>query len=187
MYCNNMMKWKNFAGRAGETARAKALTGLKLAVTVLLILGLAACGSGSRGKGHRTDWPGGGGSYKVKGNSYQVLNTGKGYFQEGQASWYGRKFHGRKTASGERYNMHKMTAAHRSLPFDTWAVVKSKDTGKEVVVRINDRGPFHKSRIIDLSHAAAKRIGLDGVGPVSVEAVTEAEAYQIMKKGRRSK
>lgn len=156
--------------------------GLKLAAAVLLILGLSACASEqARSRGPRADWPGGGESYTVKGENYKVMNTGRGYYQEGKASWYGREAHGRKTASGERFNMHKMTAAHRELPFETWAVVRNMDNGREVAVRINDRGPFHKTRIIDLSRAAAKKIGLDGVGRVSVRAVTEAEARQLSK------
>jgi len=174
-------------GVYGKSGREGFAVCLKLAAVILLILSLSACGSGrAQSKGYNTGWPDGGGTYSVKGNSYQVMNTGQGYYQEGQASWYGRELHGRKTASGERFNMHQMTAAHRNLPFDTWAVVKNMDNGHEVVVRINDRGPFHKSRIIDLSRAAARRIGLDGVGRVSVRAVTEAEAHQIMR-GRRSK
>jgi rare lipoprotein A len=91
-------------------------------------------------------------------------------FDRGIASWYGRKFHGRKTASGERYDMHELTAAHRSLPFGTIVRVVRVDTGDAIVVRINDRGPFVDGRIIDLSYAAAKEIDMirDGVAQVEL-------------------
>ncbi|HOC42827.1 MAG TPA: septal ring lytic transglycosylase RlpA family protein [Thermoanaerobaculales bacterium] len=96
-----------------------------------------------------------------------------GAVERGEASWYGHPYHGRRTASGERYDMHQLTAAHRTLAFDTWVVVTRRDDGRSVEVRINDRGPFIAGRIIDLSWAAARRIGLDadGVAPVSVEVV----------------
>ncbi len=90
-------------------------------------------------------------------------------YQTGLASWYGDRFHGRKTASGEVYNMHAMTAAHPKLPFGTKLMVTSKSTGKSVQVRVNDRGPFAKRRIIDLSFAAAKKIGIIEMGEDEVE------------------
>jgi rare lipoprotein A len=89
--------------------------------------------------------------------------------ERGLASWYGKPFHGRRTASGEVYDMHKLTAAHRSLPFGTRVRVTRRDSGASVEVRINDRGPFVRGRIIDLSYAAAKRIGLDADGVAPVE------------------
>lgn len=88
--------------------------------------------------------------------------------ETGIASWYGRPFHGRRTASGERYDMHALTAAHRTLPFDTLARVRNPANGREVVVRINDRGPFKRGRIIDLSLAAARVLGIAGVAPVEL-------------------
>ena len=95
----------------------------------------------------------------------------EGWTEKGDASWYGKPYHGRRTASGEIYDMHEMTAAHRSLPFNTKVRVQRRDTGAEVEVRITDRGPFIKGRIIDLSFAAAKVIGLDidGVAPVKIK------------------
>lgn len=95
----------------------------------------------------------------------------RGWTEKGDASWYGKPYHGRRTASGEVYDMHRMTAAHRSLPFGTEVRVRRRDTGAEVEVRVNDRGPFIKGRIIDLSFAAAKVIGLDrdGVAPVTLK------------------
>ncbi len=93
--------------------------------------------------------------------------------EKGLASWYGRPYHGRRTASGEVYDMYEMTAAHRTLPFGTKVQVTRRDDGRSVRVRINDRGPFIKGRIIDLSYAAARKIGLDidGVAPVVLEVV----------------
>lgn len=88
--------------------------------------------------------------------------------QNGRASWYGPGFHGRKTASGETFNTHALTAAHRTLPFGTKVRVVNKRTGKSVVVRINDRGPYAHGRVIDLSRASAQAIGLSGVAPVTV-------------------
>src|SRR5262245_57893864 len=90
-------------------------------------------------------------------------------FERGIASWYGRQFHGQRTASGERFNMNEMTAAHPSLPFGTLVNVRNTRTGREAVVRINDRGPFAKNRIIDLSYAAAREVGIAGSGTASVE------------------
>ena len=88
--------------------------------------------------------------------------------QKGAASWYGPGFHGRKTASGERFNTHAMTAAHKTLPFGTRVRVTNEKTGRAVVVRINDRGPYAHGRIIDLSQASARAIGIGGVGKVSL-------------------
>lgn len=97
----------------------------------------------------------------------------KGKTEKGLASWYGEPYHGRRTASGEVYDMHEMTAAHRTLAFGTMVRVERRDTGADVKVRITDRGPFVKGRIIDLSFAAAKKIGLDrdGVAPVKIKVV----------------
>jgi rare lipoprotein A len=89
--------------------------------------------------------------------------------ESGIASWYGPRFHGKRTASGERFNTNELTAAHKTLPFGTRVRVKSLSNGKEVVVRINDRGPFVKGRIIDLSHAAAQMLGLSGIKQVTLE------------------
>lgn len=93
--------------------------------------------------------------------------------ERGMASWYGQQFHGRRTASGERYDMHAFTAAHRTLPFGTRVRVRSVHTGKEVVVRINDRGPFRRGRVIDLSRAAINALGLRQRGVTTVELLRE--------------
>ncbi|MCL2792779.1 MAG: septal ring lytic transglycosylase RlpA family protein [Spirochaetaceae bacterium] len=99
----------------------------------------------------------------------------------GYASWYGGKFHGRRTANGEIYNMHQLTAAHKTLPFDTIVKVKNLENGKTTVVRINDRGPFIEGRIIDLSYAAAKEIGMVEAGIVKVALeIIEGDASQAI-------
>lgn len=100
-------------------------------------------------------------------------NTVRKFSQSGTASWYGRQFHGRKTASGETFDMNGLTAAHRSLPLNCYIRVTNKNNGRSVVVKVNDRGPFHGNRVLDLSYGAAKQIGLTGAGTgnVSIERV----------------
>ncbi len=116
-------------------------------------------------------------TYEVWGETYRVLPDSRGYARQGTASWYGEKFHGYATSNGEIYDMYKMTAAHRSLPLPTFARVTSLANGRSVIVRVNDRGPFHSDREIDLSYAAAARLGIldDGTGPVRVEAIDPAQ------------
>ena len=109
--------------------------------------------------------------YTVLGKTYRVMKTAKDYKERGGASWYGTKFHGRLTSNGERYNMYEMTAAHKSLPIPTYVSVKNLDNGREIIVRVNDRGPFHEGRIIDLSYAAASKIGMLKKGTARVEVV----------------
>ena len=106
--------------------------------------------------------------YVVFGKHYQVVESAAGYNREGDASWYGTKFHGRTTSSGETYNMYELTAAHRSLPIPTYVRVTNLDNGKSSVVRVNDRGPFHPERIIDLSYAAAVKLGFERTGTARV-------------------
>ncbi|WGI23867.1 septal ring lytic transglycosylase RlpA family protein [Halomonas alkaliantarctica] len=112
-------------------------------------------------------------SYEVWGKTYHVLPDASGYEKRGTASWYGEKFHGYATSNGEIYDMYKMSAAHRSLPLPTFARVTNVDNGQSVIVRVNDRGPFHSDREIDLSYAAASRLGFleNGTGSVKVEAI----------------
>lgn len=100
-------------------------------------------------------------------------NTVRKFSQTGVASWYGRQFHGRKTASGETFDMNAMTAAHRSLPLNCYIRVTNRSNGKSVIVKVNDRGPFHGNRVLDLSHGAAKSIGVTNAGTakVSIERV----------------
>jgi len=107
--------------------------------------------------------------YTVLGKTYTVLSSSKGYHERGIASWYGSKFHGRRTSSGELYDMHLATAAHKSLPLPTYAEVTNLDNGRKMVVKINDRGPFHEGRIIDLSYAAAIKLGVDKTGTARID------------------
>lgn len=111
--------------------------------------------------------------YKVMGRYYTPLHTGKGFVQYGYASWYGQKFHGHKTANGEVFDMFELTAAHPTLPLPSFARVTNLENGKVTTVRINDRGPFHGSRIIDLSYAAAKKLDFKdkGTSKVKVEVI----------------
>lgn len=108
-------------------------------------------------------------SYLVNGKQYRTLGTAAGYVERGFASWYGPGFHGKNTSSGEPYDMDKMTAASPVLPLPSYARVTNLENGKSIVVRVNDRGPFHKNRIIDLSRVAATRLGIIGNGTGMVE------------------
>ena len=133
----------------------------KISVFIVL-LSLIGCGGGT--KVYKTNVN----PYTVAGTTYYPLESAKGFTETGVASWYGGKFHGRKTASGERYNQNKMTAAHKTLPFGTKVYVKNLENGKSAVVRINDRGPFKKGRVIDLSKAAAKKLDITKTGTAKV-------------------
>lgn len=103
-------------------------------------------------------------SYKVAGKRYTPLTQVSSFSQTGKASWYGSQFHGRKTSSGERYNMNALSAAHKTLPIPSYARVTNMQTGKSVIVRVNDRGPFHGNRVIDVSKAAAQQLGFINQG-----------------------
>ncbi len=107
-------------------------------------------------------------SYEVDGITYRVMQSSRNFRQEGVASWYGTKFHGRRTSSGEPYDMLQLTAAHKTLPIPCYVKVTNKDNGKRLIVRVNDRGPFAKSRIIDLSYAAAHKLGMAHKGTANV-------------------
>jgi rare lipoprotein A len=107
--------------------------------------------------------------YNVFGVSYRPLKTATGYRERGVASWYGKKFHGQHTANGETYDMYAMTAAHKTLPIPSYLRVRNLNNGKSVIVRVNDRGPFRDNRVIDLSYAAAAKLGILGTGTGIVE------------------
>ena len=111
--------------------------------------------------------------YSALGKSFSVLKTSEGYKKEGLASWYGKKWHGKRTSSGENYHIAKMTAAHRTLPLFTYVRVTNLDNGKQVIVKVNDRGPFKDDRLIDLSYVAAAKLNIlgKGTGHVLVEAL----------------
>jgi rare lipoprotein A len=114
-----------------------------------------------------------GDSYSIAGKRYYPIRSSTGFVQRGLASWYGGKFHGRLTSNGERYNMYGRTAAHKTLPFDTYVRVTNLNNGRKTLVRINDRGPFVHGRIIDLTYTAAHQLDMleDGVVPVKIEAL----------------
>jgi len=164
---------------------------------VILVLGvLAACSSPKRGGYYQNDGPGRIPAdiqaipdatpriepfapanlrpYVVSGRRYTPMADNHGFRQEGLASWYGRQFHGKRTANGEIYDMYAMTAAHPTLPIPSYVRVTRKSTGRSIIVRVNDRGPFHSSRIIDLSYVAAAKLDLiaPGTAPVIVEAIS---------------
>ncbi|MGJ8686716.1 MAG: septal ring lytic transglycosylase RlpA family protein [Spongiibacteraceae bacterium] len=107
--------------------------------------------------------------YTVMGKQYHVVDDYRGFTQRGVASWYGRKFHGRKTANGEVFDAYQMTAAHKTLPIPLYVRVRNLENGRSVIVRVNDRGPFHDNRIIDLSYAAAVKLGFADKGTAKVE------------------
>ena len=107
--------------------------------------------------------------YEVGGRRYAVLQTAAGYVEQGVASWYGPDFHGGRTATGETYDMNAMTGAHPTLPLPAWVRVTNLENGRSVVVRLNDRGPFARDRIIDLSHAAAEQLDMIRKGTARVE------------------
>ncbi len=110
--------------------------------------------------------------YNVAGHKYEVMKSSSGYKTRGVASWYGTKFHKQRTSSGEPYDMYVMSAAHKTLPLPTYIKVKNLDNGKTAVVKVNDRGPFHGNRVIDLSYAAAVKLGIFPKGTAHVEIET---------------
>ncbi len=113
--------------------------------------------------------------YTVKGITYTPLHSAKGYREEGVASWYGPGFHGRATSCGERYDQDELTCAHKLLPMQTMVLVTNLDNGRTAVLRVNDRGPFVRGRIVDLSRAAAKRLGVYGRGTAKVRVEVQGE------------
>lgn len=117
--------------------------------------------------------------YRVLGKTYRVMESPESYRERGVASWYGQKFHGRRTANSEIYNMYGMTAAHKSLPIPSYVRVTNEDNQRNVIVRVNDRGPFHGGRIIDLTYSAAKKLGFENTGTANVLVeYIDPKAYQ---------
>lgn len=121
-------------------------------------------------------------SYKVLGKRYETISDVSDFKQEGIASWYGMKFHGHRTSNGEIFDVYQMTAAHKTLPLPAYVKVTRTDTQQSVIVRVNDRGPFHEGRIIDLSYAAAVKLGMhnSGTAPVAIE-VLKAPLSQTVR------
>lgn len=157
-----------------KLAHTSIATGMTLALLVTIFLSLTACTGipidQAKGKPYKNTAS----RYTIDGETYyDVLPSSSGYLEIGVASWYGSKFHGRLTANGETYDMYEMTAAHKTLPLPTWVKVTNLDNGKKVVLKVNDRGPFHDNRLIDLSWKAATKLGFadHGTAPVVVEAL----------------
>ena len=113
-------------------------------------------------------------TYQVDGHRYDVMTSATGYRTRGLASWYGTKFHAKRTSSGEDYDMYALTAAHKTLPLPTYVKVKNLENGRTAIIKVNDRGPFHHGRVIDLSYGSAVKLGLfpKGTAPVEIEALT---------------
>ena len=151
----------------------------KIFLAFVLILTLGGCGLGPARSGK---------SYVINGKRYHILASADGFREKGLASWYGEPFHGRKTASGEVYDMNKISAAHKTLPLHTWVEVKNLDTNKVLTMRVNDRGPFVKGRVIDLSRAAAKEMGMlkAGVARVTVKAITGEKARRLAAEEKKT-
>lgn len=168
-----------------QDCRSRSSIGLLLLLLLLLLLGLLY---GCSGTGNKEPVPsaipdavprveprskyGNPKSYVVWGKRYYTKTSSKDHVERGVASWYGKKFHGRRTSNRERYDMYAMTAAHKSLPLPTYARVTNLTNGRSAVVRINDRGPFHGNRIIDLSYSAARKLGMVAKGTAMVEVRT---------------
>jgi rare lipoprotein A len=123
--------------------------------------------------------------YSVYGKQYTPLASAAGYRERGIASWYGKKFHGRRASSGETYDMYAMTAAHKTLPLPSYVRVRNLENGRSVTVRVNDRGPFLHNRLIDLSYAAASRLGIVGTGTgiVEIEAIDASPGALVAAAG----
>lgn len=119
-------------------------------------------------------------SYVVNGIRYYVKASASGHVERGIASWYGTKFHGRLTSSGEPYNMYAMTAAHKTLPIPSYVEVTNLRNGRKIIVKVNDRGPFVKGRIIDLSYVAARKLGIDGTAPVEIRTIEPGDHRPVI-------
>ncbi len=126
-------------------------------------------------------------SYTVLGKRYRTLKSSLGFEERGIASWYGKKFHGHKTSSGEIYDMYKMTAAHKHLPLPTYVKVTNLENGRDAILRVNDRGPFHDNRVIDLSYAAALKLGMVEKGTAFVQLSTVNNASIRLVSAARAK
>ncbi len=161
--------------------RRLAQAGLPLLSVLLPLLLLAGCGGSPTRDVRLSDVPGAKpraepkaklgnmDSYVVYGKTYRPKSTSRDFVERGIASWYGPKFHGKKTSSGERYDMHQWTAAHKTLPLPSYVLVTNLENGRSLIVKVNDRGPFVGDRIIDLSYAAAKELGVDKKGTALVQ------------------
>ena len=151
-------------------------------VFLMLVVTRAACAYGNKSTTATTRRPK---PYRVDGIWYQPMEKAADFRQKGIASWYGKQFHGRKTSNGEVYNMYGVTAAHKTLPLGTWVKVRNLENGKSAELRINDRGPFVRGRVIDLSYGAAKKLGVVGPGTAKVEVIALGIRRADTAKGER--
>lgn len=166
----------------------------RIFVTIFLVSAIAACGgprmhtrADAVPKSEPYSKRGNPESYVVLGKRYFVMRSNQGYVEKGIASWYGKKFHGRDTSSGERYDMYAMTAAHKTLLIPTYVRVTNLENNRSIVVRVNDRGPFHQNRIIDLSYAAAEKLDMVRSGTALVEVrVVGSESPATMQASARA-
>jgi rare lipoprotein A len=152
-------------GRGARRLTSLAFPFFSLLLSVILLLFVACAGTPpTTQKGEY---------YTVDGKRYYPISSSSGFVQQGLASWYGGQFHGRLTSNGERYNMYGRTAAHKTLPFNTYVRVTNLQNGRKTIVRINDRGPFVTGRVIDLTYTSAHELAMveDGVVPVKIEAL----------------
>jgi rare lipoprotein A len=148
----------------------------------LTLLFLSSCSYGARSPSPstRTQIPATQRPYVINHTKYYPIPSSAGYVDTGIASWYGRKFHGRRTSNGERYDMYAETAAHKTLPMNTMLLVKNLENGREMVVRINDRGPFVRGRILDLSYGSARKLGIIQKGTAKVRITAMASSQNGM-------
>ena len=186
---------KKMKHRSMLIANEKGLHGLLpfylLITGLFFVMSLAGCSTvetSSSPSRTPSSQPGSPKPYKVMGKWYQPRAHAHGFRQKGIASWYGKKFHGRKTANGEVYDMYGVSAAHKTLPFNTVVRTRNLDNGKVLDIRVNDRGPFVRGRIIDLSYGAAKKLGVAGPGTAKVEIVAlgAVKGPQDLKKEKPS-
>ena len=154
---------------------ATSYTALLLWLSIIVTAIIPGCSTASPGQSaqysHPTQKP-----YKINSKTYFPIPSSYGFEQTGIASWYGADFHGRKTSNGETYNMYSMTAAHKTLPMNTVLLVRNLENNREIVIRVNDRGPFVRGRVIDLSYTAAKKLHVVGKGTARVSIVAMGEA-----------
>lgn len=158
---------------------SRPLRRLALGLALICLVQLCACGTSSWRKGGVPGTK----PYTVRGKTYYPLKSAHGFVEEGIASWYGPGFHGKTTASGERFNQYAITAAHKILPLDTKVRVTNLSNGRSLIVRINDRGPFVDDRVIDLSKASAQRLGVIGAGTARVRIQSLSGIPQIKDDG----
>jgi rare lipoprotein A (peptidoglycan hydrolase) len=159
-----------------------------LTINAVIIVVIAGCAGPLRTAKQDPPQVEKGSSYTIKGKTYQTLKKVKpGFTEHGVASWYGPGFHGKKTASGEVYNMFDLTAAHIALPMRTLVKVKNLENGKEIRVRINDRGPFIDERVIDLSLAAARELGMVRPGTVPIKLTVLKDSDTLVASGTKEK